>query len=156
MQSDITASDLDLTFVDDRHLLAVLEDYYRQAQNAANAGAYLGVIVGCGAVVEGLLTWALLKREAEARQSGKAQKDKQGQIMPIRQWGLTSLIDVSADLGLIGKTAKQASWALKDFRNFIHPYNLLQQSARPDHALALSSLAALAEIRRSLRGHVSK
>jgi hypothetical protein len=53
---------------------------------------------------------------------------------------------------LIGKTAKQASWALKDFRNFIHPYNVLKQSARPDAALAMSAMAALIEIRRSLEG----
>jgi len=149
-------SDLNFSFVDDPNLLAVLEEYYRQAQKAATGESYLGVIVGCGSVVEGLLTWALLKKEDEALKSGKAQKDKQGKGMPIRQWGLAHLIDVSAELGFIGTTAKQASWALKDFRNFIHPYNVLQQSARPDHALALSSLAALAEIRRSLQGHVPK
>ncbi len=76
--------------------------------------------------------------------------------MPIRQWSLAHLIEVSGELDLIGKTARQASWALKDFRNFIHPYNVLQQSARPDLALAMSSLAALAEIRRSLEGHLQR
>jgi hypothetical protein len=86
----------------------------------------------------------------------QAQKDKQGQIVPLTQWGLANLIAVSADLGAIGKTAKDASWALKDFRNFIHPYNLLQQSARPDEDLAMSAVAALAEIRRSLEGHLPK
>jgi hypothetical protein len=146
---------LNFSFVDDPNLVTVLEQYYRQAEKAQTAESYLGVIVGCGSVVEGLLTWALLKKEQEALQSGKAQKDKQGKVVPIRQWGLTNLIDVSAELGFIGRTAKQASWALKDFRNFIHPYNVLQQSARPDHALALSSLAALAEIRRSLQAHVT-
>lgn len=139
-------------FVDDEHLRTVLEGYYSQAQKAAEADSHLGAIVGFGSVVEGLLTWALLKRETQALESVRAQKNKRGQVMPIQQWSLTSLIDVCAELGLIGKTAKQASWALKDFRNFIHPYNVLQQSARPDHALALSSLAALAEIQRSLLG----
>ncbi len=147
---------LDFTFIDDPHLLAVLEEYYQETQRAANSDAYLGVIVGCGSVVEGLLTWALLRREDEALKSRNAQKDKQGQVIPIRQWGLAKLIDVSADLELIGKTAKGASWALKDFRNFIHPYNLLQQSARPDHSLAVSAGAALAEIRRSLQCHLAK
>ena len=143
---------LSFAFVDDQPLRKVLEGYYSQAQKAVEAGSHLGAIVSCGSVVEGLLTWALLKREGQALKSGKAQKDKQGQVIPIRQWVLTPLIDVSADLGLIGKTAKQASWALKDFRNFLHPYNVLQQSARPDRALALSSFAALAEILRSLQG----
>lgn len=110
--------------------------------------------MGCGAVAEGLLTWALLQREDEALKCGKAPKDKGGQVLPLPRWGLAHLIEVSADIGAIGKAARQASWALKDFRNFIHPYNLLEQSARPDQALAMSALAALAEIRRSLEGHL--
>lgn len=139
-------------FVSDVALRNVLRDYYGQARKASEVESYIGVIVGCGSVVEGLLTWALLKREAEAQQSKRAQKNKDGQPVPIRQWNLTALIQVCVELELIGKTAEQASWALKDFRNFIHPYNVLQQSARPDQALALSSEAALAEILRSLAG----
>ena len=155
-QNTMDTSDLDFSFVDDTDLLKVLDEYYQQAQRAATSDSYLGVIVGCGSVVEGLLTWALLKKEDEVLRAPKAQKDKQGKVMPIRQWGLTHLIDASAELGFIGTTAKQASWALKNFRNFIHPYNVLKQSARPDQALALSSLAALEEIRRSLQGRAPK
>jgi len=148
--------DLDFAFVGEHDLSRVLRDYYGQTEKAARAESYLGVIVGCGSVVEGLLTWALLQRQRDALNSGKAPKDKQGAVLDIRKWGLVHLIDVSAELEIIGKTAKQASWALKDFRNFIHPYNVLQQSARPDQALAMSSLAALSEIRRSLEGHLPK
>lgn len=115
--------DLSFEFVGAPDLVAVLEDYYRQTQKAGSAHCYLGVIVGCGSVVEGLLTWALLRKEKDALSSSKACKDEQGQVRPLREWNLSNLIDVSAEFGLIGKTAKQASWALKDFRNFIHPYN---------------------------------
>jgi hypothetical protein len=73
------------------------------------------------------------------------------QVFPLHEWSLTSLIEVSSELGLVGKTAKQAAWALKDFRNFIHPYNLLQQSARPDPTL---TECALAEITRSVKGRL--
>jgi hypothetical protein len=45
---------------------------------------------------------------------------------------------------------------VKDFRNLIHPYNVLEHSARPDPSLAISALAALAEIRRSLEGRLSR
>ena len=146
------AESLDLEFVDHPDVRAVLDDYYSQTRRAAESDSYLGVIVGCGAVVEGILTWALLGAELEASQSGKAGKDKAGNILPIERWPLTNLIDTASAIGLIGNTAKQASWALKDFRNFVHPYNLLQQSARPDAALAMSAMAALKEIARSLAG----
>lgn len=141
---------LSFEFVDDHALKVVLTEYLQQTDRAKKAAGYLGVIVGCGAIVEGLLTWVLLKREEEALRSVKAAKDKQGNIMPLRKWNLTNLIDVAAACGCIGQIAKEASWALKDFRNFIHPYNLLQQSARPQEALAESAAAALVEIRRSL------
>lgn len=143
----------DFAFVDAETLRTVLEDYRDQTQRALGTECHLGVIVGCGSLVEGLLTWALLRREKEALASNKAFKDKQGGVRPLREWSLTHLIDVCGELGLIGKTARQASWALKDFRNFIHPYNVLQQSARPDPALAMSAVAAVIEIRRSVQLH---
>lgn len=146
----------DLAFVTDPRLAAVLQEYYRQAQVAWDAGGYLGTIVACGAVVEGLLTWALSRRSEDAMRSSKACRDRQGEIRPLPEWSLSNLIDVAFELQLIGRTAKQASWALKDFRNFIHPYNVLGQSARPDQALAMSAMAALAEICRSLQGHIEE
>src|SRR5262249_1127993 len=142
--------DPDFTFVHDEQVLRVLQDYYIQGKKANDAASYLGAIVGYGSVVEGLLTWALLQKEQLALKSPKACK-KQGQVRPLQEWNLKNLIDVSVELKLIGTAAEKASWALKDFRNFIHPYNVLKQSARPDPALAMSALAALMEISRSLR-----
>lgn len=147
---------LDFNFVEDERVRLVLQDYYTQALKASKAGSYLGAIVACGSVVEGLLTWALLQREEIALKSPKACKDKQGQVRPLQEWNLSNLIDVSVELKLIGNTARQASWALKDFRNFIHPYNVLKQSARPDAALSMGAMGALIEIRRSLEGKLSK
>ncbi len=150
------SQNLAFNFVEDERVRLVLQDYHTQALKASEAGAYLGAIVACGSVVEGLLTWALLQRKEIALKSPKAGTDKQGQVRPLQEWNLSNLIDVSVELELIGKTAKQASWALKDFRNFIHPYNVLNQSARPDAALSMSAMGALFEIRRSLEGKLSK
>lgn len=147
---------LDFEFVGDKKVRLVLEDYHSQAAKAFEADSYLGAIVACGAVVEGLLTWVLLQREPDALKSPSAEKDSQRKVRPVQEWSLTNLIKVCVELDLIGKTASQASWALKDFRNFIHPYNVLKQSARPDQALASSAAAALTEIRRSLKGKISQ
>lgn len=147
----------DFTFVQDANLRRVLEDYFIQGEKAYEVGSYLGTIVSFGSVAEGLLTWVLLQYKKEAAlKSGKAFKNKQGQIRPLEEWNLSNLIDVSVELGLIGKIAKDALWALKDFRNFIHPYNLLEQSARPDKTLAMSAWLALMEIARSLKGKLPK
>jgi hypothetical protein len=37
---------------------------------------------------------------------------------------------------LLGNTAHRAAWAVRDFRNLIHPYNAIGRSTRPDVALA--------------------
>lgn len=80
------AADLDFGFVDDIDVLSILEEYYLQAQKAAVADSYLGVIVACGSVVEGLLTWALVQRQTDALKSAKAPKDDRGEATPIRGW----------------------------------------------------------------------
>jgi len=151
----VPAEQLDFSFVQDQIVRKILEDYWSQTGKAFEAGSYLGTLVGCGSIVEGLLTWALLQHEAEALKSVKA-KDESGQVMPLRKWYLPRLIEVSYDLKLIGQKAKLASWAVKDFRNFIHPYILLEWSGRPDLGLAESALGALREITRSLRGRLPK
>jgi atypical dual specificity phosphatase len=140
--------DIDLSFVADDDLRKLAEDYHRQAVASYKAQAYLGTLVACGGVLEGLLAWALLSKGEEAAQRYPEK--------PIEQWDLSKLIGVAKDVDLIGETAKTAAWAVKEFRNLIHPYNLIRghKSARPDEALALNALSAVMEITRSLGGRL--
>lgn len=147
---------LDLLWVTDHRVRKLLEDYWSQGLKAFEAESYLGALVSFGSVLEGLLTWALLQHKDKALRSTKACKKKSGDVKPLEKWNLSNLINVAIDLDLIGKVAKEASWGVKDFRNLIHPYRLLQQSARPDIALAMSAYSAVLEISRSLKGRISK
>jgi hypothetical protein len=92
--------------------------------------------------------------QGEALSSKHAAKDGIGQ-KPLNSWSLCQLIQVAAELKLIGRTADRAAWALKDFCNFIQPYNVLQQSARTDEPLALNGFTAVQEIVRSLKGRLA-
>ena len=142
---------LDFKFVKDDQVRLLLEEYYDQALKASKAEAHLGAVVACGSVVEGLLTWALLQRQDKALQSSKACKDREGTVKPLEEWYLNNLIDVSVELELIGKTAKAGSWALKDFRNFIHPYNVLNLFTRN-----LTHNDFIRTVHQSLRDHFDK
>jgi hypothetical protein len=146
---------LSFDFVTDEDVKRILLRLQEEAVKSFEVGSYLGTIVACGGAAEGVLTWALGTRGEQAQASKHAQKDRQGKPMPLREWYLPSLILVALDCDLLGRTASDASWALKEFRNLIHPYRLLNQSARPDEALALSSAAALKEICRSVSGRLS-
>jgi len=147
---------LDFGFVTDDRVRLILDDFSAQAAKSLATGCYLGAVVAYGAVVEGLLTWVLLQREADAMGSRKAPRDgSTKEIKPLHEWHLTALILVARELELLGTVAEQAAWAVKDFRNLIHPYKLVRQSARPDESLATSAREALRQIRRSVRGNLA-
>lgn len=128
-------------FITDSSVREIVEDYHRQAICAFEAGAYLGTLVACGGVLEGVLGWALLSK-------GITRIGKKS----VEECFLPELIESAVQKGLLGETAQTSTWAVKEFRNFLHPYKLIRQktSARPDQSLALNSLSAVDEILRSV------
>jgi hypothetical protein len=149
--------ELSFSFVTEDSIREVIEDYWSQAQKAYKCGVFAGVVVLCGAVLEGLLAWAITCHEQEARKRfPKEFKQKDGTEKPISKWSLTPLIKVAKKLDLIGRASVRLLEVIQDFRNFIHPYNVVQQSARPDEGLAEISLRTVEEVHRSLTGRIIK
>lgn len=152
-------SKTDLSFVKHERLRTLLEDYHREAEGCYEARCYLGALVACGAVLEGILTWVLLQHRDRAIHRFKEKYSGNRRALErseqIERWDLSWLIDVACDLQLLGSTARDASWAVKDFRNFVHPYGIVDRSPRPNESLAVSALAAVDEILRSLRGRLA-
>lgn len=138
---------VDFGFIEDDKLRAVIEDYHRQALASFQAGLHAATVVLCGGVLEGAVTWGIQHR---LRREGKSERE----VEAIAALRLEQLIDRAARLALLGVPATHASWAVKDFRNHVHPYKVLKGSSRPDAALATSALAAVSEIVRSLRGRL--
>jgi len=138
---------VDFSFIDDPRLRAIVVEYHRESLAAYESGLYAAALFLSGSVLEGTLAWAIVKAPA-----GPFVSEAEGDPST---WGLAKLIDQGVKRGLIGKTAKDASWAVKDFRNFIHPGHAVDQgSSRPDAALSLGALTAVAEIVRSLSGRI--
>lgn len=145
------------TLVSDEKVRKIIKDYWDQASISNKYGAYAGVVVLCGGVLEGLLAWAIMSHEEDARlRFPQKFKYKGGADKPISKWTLEPLIEVAKELNLIGDTSQHLLKALQTFRNFIHPYNVVSQSARPDERLANISLLAVEEVCRSLTGRMSK
>ena len=153
MTKEKEVEEVNFSFVADGEIRDVLEDYWHQAQVANRAGVYVAVISLCGGVLEGLLAWAISLREDKARKKYSDYfKNRDGTENPISNWNLTPLINVASGLDLVGKTSERLLRAVQGFRNFIHPYNVLQQSARPDRRLANISIETVGEVVRSLKG----
>lgn len=148
---------VNFSFVTDDRIKEVLEDYWDQAHAANRAGVYAAVVVLCGGVLEGLLAWAISTKEQEARKRfSDCFTYRDGGEKPISSWDLTPLIRVAKGLDLIGITSERLLRAVQDFRNFIHPCNVIKHSARPNERLANISLETVGEVVRSLKGRMIK
>ncbi|MCI0528896.1 MAG: hypothetical protein L0Y56_15780 [Nitrospira sp.] len=157
MTEEKKVEEVNFSFVANGEIRGVLEDYWHQAQVANRAGVYAAVISLCGGVLEGLLAWAISLREEKARKGFPNYfKNRDGTENPISNWSLTPLINVARGLDLVGKTSERLLRAVQEFRNFIHPYNVLQQSARPDKRLANISLQTVGEVVRSLKRRMTE
>jgi atypical dual specificity phosphatase len=148
-------------FVDRTDVRLVLEDYYDQARKAESANSYLGAVVGCGAVAEGVLTWALKRRDLEARAALTEMFERDKRLnkpdpdKPIEDWTLVTLIEVAKKLGVLDHDAEQACEAIRSYRNLVHPYKRVNGSPRFDASLEKSAFRAIERIVQALGGTAS-
>jgi atypical dual specificity phosphatase len=152
---------LTFDFVGEKEVREVLEEYYGWAMKAGSAGSYLGAVVGCGAVAEGLLTWALKKRDVKAR-AALAEMSPHNKYLskpdpnkPIEDWTLLTLIEVAKELGVLGPDAGQTFKAIKDYRNLVHPYKRVNGSPRFDASMQKCAFRAIERIVQELGGTAS-
>lgn len=148
---------IDLSFIQDDKLRNIVSQFHMEAVEAFKAKRHVAAVVLCGAVLEGMLTSALMSCEAEAQVQFRTKHgDKRAAERPSpADWYLSELIDTASSMNLIGQTAKDGAWAVKDFRNLIHPLKLMDRSPPRWQALALGALAAIADIGPSLADRLS-
>ena len=68
----------------------------------------------------------------EFNQAAASPKDEKGKVKPLQAWTLSNLIDVSCEIGFLGLDVKKYCHALRDFRNYIHPYEQMASNFNPD------------------------
>ena len=59
-------------------------------------------------------------------------KTKEGKVKQFHLWTLSNFIDVAAEIGLLKEDVKKFSHALRDFRNYIHPFEQMSSNFYPD------------------------
>ena len=118
------------------NLSAELSDVIRQRINeiqiCLNNKAPLAVIFLCGSVLEGLLLDLATKHPQKFNTSKSAPKNKEGKTKPFREWTLGNFIDVAYEIGFLGLDVRNFSHSLRDFRNYIHPYQQVSSKFKPD------------------------
>lgn len=113
----------------------IIQDRLKEVQACLSKGAHLSAIFQCGSVLEGVLLGAAQKAPEKFNRSSKSPK-KDGKVKAFQDWKLAEFIDVARDIGLLKPDVQKFSHGLRDFRNYIHPYEQMASGFRPDEHTA--------------------
>ena len=76
-------------------------------------------------------------------QAHASPKDITGKVKQFSDWKLGNFIDVSRELGLIEEDVKKYCHTLREFRNYIHPYEQMASNFHPNKHTARMSWVVL-------------
>lgn len=137
--SDISLDKLGLDSV----VTEILNLRFEEIQKCFNAKAALSVIFLSGSTLEGILLGFALNNPREFNQSISSPKDKEGKVKQFPAWTLSNFIDVASETGFLREDVRKFSHSLRDFRNYIHPYEQLSSRFNPDEHTAKICLQVL-------------
>ncbi len=120
----------------DAPVASVIEKRLKEARLALKAGANLSVIFLCGSVLEAVLLGAAQKHPAKFNNTKASPTNSAGSVKKFHEWSLAQFIDVSCEIGLLKPDVKKFGHGLRDFRNYIHPYQQLVSGFTPDQHTA--------------------
>jgi hypothetical protein len=121
----------------------VLEYRIKEIEKCYLADAPLAAILLAGSTLEGILLGVATKYPKQFNTSGASPKDKNGKIKLFQEWSLSSFIDVARELGVIKVDTHKFSHALRDFRNYVHPYEQMASGFAPRQQTAKICLQVL-------------
>lgn len=116
--------------------IPIIESRLTEARKALGAGAHLSVIFLCGSVLEAVLLGAAQKEPARFNKATASAKDGNGGVKRFHEWSLAQFIDVACEIDLLKPDVKKFSHGLRDFRNYIHPYEQMVSGFMPDEHTA--------------------
>jgi len=106
----------------DASLLPGIQSRLKEVQKCLNSGAPLSVIFHSGSILEGVLLSIASQNPKVFNQAKSAPKDKTGKVKQFPEWSLAQFIDVAYETYFLKLDVKKFSHELRDFRNYIHPF----------------------------------
>ena len=117
-------------------VLPIVEERIEEARRTLAASAYLSVVVLCGSILEAVLLGSAQKEPGLFNRSRASPKRPDGKVKRFQDWTLAQFIDVASDVGILKPDVQKFSHGLRDFRNYIHPYQQLVSRFTPDEHTA--------------------
>jgi hypothetical protein len=117
----------------DGSVIDILNSRIIEIKSSIKAKSALSCVILCGSVLEGILLGVATSKMKEFNQCGISPKNKEThEVLAFNDWTLSNFIDVSHKLGFLGLDVKKYSHSLRDFRNYIHPYQQMASQFNPD------------------------
>ncbi len=116
---------------------------FDEIKECLKSNAPLAVIFLCGSTLEGILLGVALKNPKKFNKAKSAPLDKKGKVKKLHDWTLNNLINTAFEIGFLKEDVKKFSHSLRDFRNYIHPYEQLSSGFNPDKHTAKISWQVL-------------
>ena len=134
----------------------ILEQRIKEIERCFPASAYLSVILMAGSTLEGILLGLAVKHPKQFNSSKASPKDSSGKVKSFQDWSLSSFIDVARELGLIQHDTHKFSHSLRDFRNYIHPFEQMSSGFTPREHTAKICLQVLKAAIHEVSENISK
>lgn len=121
----------------------ILKLRIEEIENCLASNSPLSVIFLCGSTLEGILLGVATKFPKEFNTANSTPKNDEGKPRQFQEWNLNSFINVAYENNILREDVKKFSHTLRDFRNYIHPYQQLYSGFNPDIHTARISLQVL-------------
>ena len=133
--------------IDKLNLAAGVSDIIKarltEVESCISHDAPLSAVIMIGSIMEGILLGLASSHPKEFNQAASAPKDQEGKNRKFHEWTLNNYIDVASEMGILKPDVKKFSHAVRDFRNYIHPYQQMATQFSPDKHTALICLQVL-------------
>ncbi|GAB57137.1 hypothetical protein [Rheinheimera nanhaiensis] len=121
----------------------VLDQRIREIEKCFFGKAYLAVILMAGSTLEGALLGLANNHPKSFNLAKAAPKDGAGKVKQFHEWTLSAFIDVAHELRIVQHDTQRFSHTLRDFRNYIHPFQQMSSGFSPTEHTAKLCLQVL-------------
>jgi hypothetical protein len=127
----------------DSSITSVLEYRVKEIESCFSANAPLAVILLAGSTLEGILLGVATRNPRSFNCAKSAPKSKEQKVKQFHEWSLVNFIDVSKEVNLLHHDVHKFSHALRDFRNYVHPFEQMSTGFTPSMHTAKICLQVL-------------
>jgi hypothetical protein len=136
-------------FIKNKELVRILMRDYMEIVKCIKSGCWKSAIILCGSDIEAILYDLLKQNEPSALSSKSAPKFK-GNVLPLEEWKLNSLINNASELTLVSKGIEGLTHTAREFRNLIHPLKEINEGYRLEKEEGENALTTLRILIRDL------